>query len=199
MAIPVSIIATFALMYFCGFTLNLMTLGGLALGVGMLVDNSIVVLENIYRLREGGMPARRRRVHGSEEVTAAIIASTLTTLVVFLPLIFVRGMAGVMFKQLVDVVSFALLCSLVRGPHRWCPMLAAKVLRTTASTRDRSTETLRRQDLPRHRADVLRALERQLQGSSCTAPCDHRAVVVARRARAPGRQPRADAADRRRS
>ncbi len=126
-AIPVSIIATFMLMYFCGFTLNLMTLGGLALGVGMLVDNSIVVLENIYRLREGGQGREEAAVHGSEEVIAAILASTLTTVVVFLPLVFVRGMAGVMFKQLAMVIGFALLCSLGVA-MALVPMLSAKLL-----------------------------------------------------------------------
>ena len=112
-AIPVSVIATFTLMYFGGFTLNLMTLGGLALGVGMLVDSAIVVLENIFRLNEEGTPARQAAVEGSEEVSAAIVASTLTTLVVFLPMIFLRGMSGVMFKQFIFVVSFALACSLL--------------------------------------------------------------------------------------
>jgi len=111
-AIPVSIIATFALLYFGNFTLNIMTLGGLALGIGMLVDNAIVVLENIFRMRESGDPLETAAVNGAEEVTAAVIASTLTTMVVFLPLVFVRGMSGVMFKQLSIVVSFALLCSL---------------------------------------------------------------------------------------
>ena len=111
-AIPVSIVATFTMIYFGGFTLNLMTLGGLALGVGMLVDNAIVVLENIYRLREAGVGALDAAVRGTEEVTAAILASTATTLAIFLPLVFVRGMAGVMFKQLALVVSFSLLCSL---------------------------------------------------------------------------------------
>ena len=127
-AIPISIIATFALMYFGGFTLNLMTLGGLALGIGMLVDNAIVVLENIYRLEESGVDARTAAVDGSREVTSAIIASTLTTLAVFLPLIFVRGMAGVMFKQLSYVVSFALACSLVVA-LTLVPMLAARIFR----------------------------------------------------------------------
>lgn len=111
-AIPISIIATFALMYFGGFTLNIMTLGGLALGVGMMVDSSIVVLENIHRLRETGLNGVEAAVDGSDEVTAAIIAGTFTTLAVFLPLIFMRGMAGVMFKQLAYIISFALLCSL---------------------------------------------------------------------------------------
>ena len=124
-AIPVSIVATFALMYFSGFTLNIMTLGGLALGIGMLVDNAIVVLENIYRLRESGQAPEPAAVHGCEEVTSAIIASTLTTLAVFLPLVFMRGMSGIMFKQLSVVVSFSLFCSLAVA-LTVVPMLTAK-------------------------------------------------------------------------
>ncbi|NNG00387.1 MAG: efflux RND transporter permease subunit [Desulfobacteraceae bacterium] len=124
--IPISIIATFALMYFGGFTLNLMTLGGLALGVGMLVDNAIVVLENIFRLREYGQDSKVAAVEGSREVTAAVIASTLTTLVVFLPLIFVKGMSGIMFKQLSYVVSFSLGCSLLVA-LTLVPMLASRL------------------------------------------------------------------------
>jgi HAE1 family hydrophobic/amphiphilic exporter-1 len=124
--IPISVVATFALMYFGGFTLNLMTLGGLALGIGMLVDNAIVVLENIYRLRESGQDPETAAINGSQEVTAAVIASTLTTLAVFLPLIFVRGMSGIMFKQLAYVVSFSLGCSLVAA-LTLVPMLASRV------------------------------------------------------------------------
>lgn len=124
--IPISIVATFALMYFNGFTLNLMTLGGLALGIGMLVDNAIVVLENIYRLRESGQDPESAAVKGSQEVMAAVIASTLTTLVVFLPLIFVRGMSGIMYKQLAYVVSFSLACSLAVA-LTLLPMLASRV------------------------------------------------------------------------
>ena len=124
--IPISVVATFALMYFSGFTLNLMTLGGLALGIGMLVDNAIVVLENIYRLREGGQEPESAAINGSREVMAAVIASTLTTLVVFVPLIFVRGMSGVMFKQLAYVVSFSLGCSLMVA-LTLVPMLASRV------------------------------------------------------------------------
>ncbi len=126
-AIPISIIATFALMYFGGFTLNIMTLGGLALGIGMLVDNAIVVLENIHRLRESGRSPEVSAVEGSTEVTGAIIASTLTTLAVFLPLVFVRGMSGVMFKQLSVVVSFSLFCSLGVA-LTLVPMLSARLL-----------------------------------------------------------------------
>jgi len=124
--IPISVVATFALMYFSGFTLNLMTLGGLALGIGMLVDNAIVVLENIYRLREGGQEPESAAINGSREVMAAVIASTLTTLVVFVPLIFIRGMSGVMFKQLSYVVSFSLGCSLMVA-LTLVPMLASRV------------------------------------------------------------------------
>ncbi|MBW7995676.1 MAG: efflux RND transporter permease subunit [Candidatus Glassbacteria bacterium] len=137
-AIPVSIIATFALIYFGGFTLNIMTIGGLALGIGLLVDNSIVVLENIYRLRESGMSRVEAAVEGSAEVTAAIIASTLTTLAVFLPLVFVRGMSGVMFKQLSLVVSFSLLCSLAVAVTI-VPMLSAKILGMYSRDEQKST------------------------------------------------------------
>ncbi|MFB0566315.1 MAG: efflux RND transporter permease subunit [Candidatus Aminicenantaceae bacterium] len=128
-AIPISIIATFALIYFGGFTLNIVTLGGLALGIGMLVDNSIVVLENIYRLQESGEPPLKAAVNGSSEVSSAIIASTLTTMAVFLPMVFTRGMTGVMFKQLAYVVSFSLLCSLVVA-LTLIPMLSSRILNT---------------------------------------------------------------------
>jgi HAE1 family hydrophobic/amphiphilic exporter-1 len=140
-AIPVSIIATFALLYFANFTLNIMTLGGLALGIGMLVDNAIVVLENIFRMRESGDSLEHATVNGTEEVTAAVVASTLTTVVVFLPLVFVRGMSGVMFKQLSIVVSFSLLCSLVVA-LTLVPMLSARILPSQPSD-ERFERTLR--------------------------------------------------------
>jgi HAE1 family hydrophobic/amphiphilic exporter-1 len=132
-AIPVSVIATFGLLYFSGFTLNLMSLGGLALGVGMLLDNSIVVLENIYRLREKGMDSVPAAIQGAQEVTAPIIASTLTTLVVFLPLIFVRGMSGILFKQLSVVIAFSIFCSLLTA-LTLVPMLASRLLTVTDPT-----------------------------------------------------------------
>jgi len=112
-AIPISVVATFALMYFNGFTLNTVSFGGLALGVGMLVDNSIVVLENIYRHREDGQSRLQAAVDGSREVAMAITASTLTTIAVFVPVVFMRGVSGQQFQQLAWVVSFALLCSLL--------------------------------------------------------------------------------------
>ncbi|HOP48146.1 MAG TPA: efflux RND transporter permease subunit [Desulfobacteraceae bacterium] len=134
-AIPISIIAAFGLIYFGGFTLNLMTLGGLALGIGMLVDNAIVVIENIYRHRESGHKPRQAAITGSEEVAAAVIASTLTTLAVFLPMIFVRGMSGIMFKQLSFVVGFSLICSLAVA-LTLVPMLASRMI-TSASVNAR--------------------------------------------------------------
>ena len=112
-AIPISIIATFNLMYFNNLTLNIMTLGGLALGAGMLVDNAIVVLENITRLREEGMPLREAVIKGTGDVGGAITASTLTTIVVFLPIVYLHGASGEMFKDQAWTVAFSLLSSLV--------------------------------------------------------------------------------------
>ena len=112
-AIPISVISTFALMFFNGFTLNTVSFGGLALGVGMLVDNAIVVLENVYRHRESGKGNLEAALVGSREVSMAITASTLTTVAVFVPVLFLGGIAAQTFKQLAYVVSFALLCSLV--------------------------------------------------------------------------------------
>ena len=135
-SIPISIVATFALIYFNGFTLNIMTLGGLALGIGMLVDNSIVVLENIVRLKEGGVPPIQAAHDGTGEVATAVVASTLTTICVFLPMIFVRGVAGIMFKQLAFVVSFSLICSLFVA-LTLVPMLSSRFLGPARAPRSR--------------------------------------------------------------
>jgi HAE1 family hydrophobic/amphiphilic exporter-1 len=128
LSIPISIVTTFALIFFGGFTLNLMTLGGLALGVGMMVDSSIVVLENIFRRRtENAETPQYAAVEGAREVAKAIIASTITTLVIFLPLIFIRGVSGILFKELAYVIIFALICSLTLALSL-VPMLASKLL-----------------------------------------------------------------------
>ena len=139
LSIPISVIATFSLIYFGGFTLNLMTLGGLALGVGMMVDNSIVVLENIFRHRkETDESIEETSVQGAIEVGPAIIASTITTLVIFLPLIFVRGVAGVLFQELAYVIIFSLVCSLLVALSL-VPMLAAKLMKASGErTNNRS-------------------------------------------------------------
>ncbi|SFM29404.1 hydrophobic/amphiphilic exporter-1, HAE1 family [Ectothiorhodospira mobilis] len=113
-AIPVSVIATFGLIHFGGFTLNLMTLGGLALGVGLMVDNAIVVIENIARRRtEEDLAPDQAATAGTGDVAAAVTASTLTTLAIFTPMFFAQELAGVLFKQLAFVVAFALFCSLL--------------------------------------------------------------------------------------
>ncbi len=133
LAIPLSMIATFTLMFVAGFTLNLMTLGGLALGVGMMVDSSIVVLENIFRRRdEEDEPPRVAAIAGATEVAPAIVASTITTLVVFLPLAFIRGISGLLFKELAYVIGLALVCSLIVSLSL-VPMLASRLLRERAA------------------------------------------------------------------
>ncbi len=127
-AIPVSIIATFVLMYFAGLTLNIMTLGGLALGAGMLVDNAIVVLENIFRHHEQGDNAGEAAVNGTSQVGGAIIASTLTTIVVFIPIVYLRGASGELFKEQAFTVAFSLLASLVVA-ILIIPMLYSRIYR----------------------------------------------------------------------
>ena len=115
-SIPVSIIVTLMGMYYCGFTLNLMTIAGLALGIGMLVDNSIVVLENIYSYRERGVKPTVASVLGSEEMISAITSSTLTTVCVFIPMLLYRnelGLVGEVFGELALTVVISLLVSLV--------------------------------------------------------------------------------------
>lgn len=127
-SIPISIIATFALLYFNGLTLNQMSFGGLALGVGLMVDNAIVVLENIIRLREErGKNLEESALVGTREVAGAIVASTLTTSVIFLPVVFMQTISGIIFQQLALVVVFALVCSLFVA-LTLVPMLCSKFL-----------------------------------------------------------------------
>ena len=111
-SIPVSIIATFNLMFFSGLTINILTLGGLALGAGMLVDNAIVVIESIFRNQERGLSVRDASITGTSEVAGAVSASTLTTIVVFLPIVYLHGATGELFKDEAWTVTFSLLSSL---------------------------------------------------------------------------------------
>jgi HAE1 family hydrophobic/amphiphilic exporter-1 len=127
-AIPIAIIATFILMYFGGLTLNIITLGGLALGIGMMVDSSIVILENIYRYRQEGYSRIEAAKQGAAEVSLAVTASTLTTIVVFLPIVYVEGLASQIFRPMALTVSFALLASLVVA-LTLVPMLSSKILK----------------------------------------------------------------------
>ncbi len=122
--IPISVIATFIVMYKLDITMNVMSLGGLTLSIGMLVDNSIVVLESIYRRRRDGASLYRSAVDGTTEVGAAVIASTLTSVAVFVPIVFVEGVAGQLFRDQALTVTFGQLISLLIGVTL-IPMLSA--------------------------------------------------------------------------
>ena len=136
LAIPVSVIGTFVLMYSSELTLNIMSLGGIALAIGLLVDNAIVVLENIVRKKEQGCDSVEAATKGTSEVGTAIIAATLTTVAVFFPMVFVSGIAGQLFRDQALTVTFALLFSLVVA-LTLIPMLAAgKRQRFTGDTLD---------------------------------------------------------------
>jgi HAE1 family hydrophobic/amphiphilic exporter-1 len=127
-SIPISVVGTFALLYFSGMTLNTMTFGGLALGVGMIVDAAIVVLENSFRhMEEHGKDRLTASIEGSEEVWSAILASILTHIAVFVPLLFLEGISSVMFRQLSVVVVFSLLMSLFVAVTL-VPVLCSKLL-----------------------------------------------------------------------
>lgn len=127
-AIPFSVVASFALMYFAGYTLNVISFGGLALGVGMLVDCAIVILENIHRKREEGLSGKRAALEGAREVAPAVVAGTLTTIAVFAPVLFLGGFAGIFFSEMAGVVTFSLGCSLIVA-LTLVPSLAARMLR----------------------------------------------------------------------
>ena len=127
LSMPISIIATGILIYFNGITLNMMTLGGITLGIGMLVDNSVVVLENIYRFVQEGHDRVEASILGAKEVAMAVTASTLTTVAVFLPMVFVEGITSIMFREFSLTVTFSLVSSLVVA-LTLIPMLASKLL-----------------------------------------------------------------------
>ncbi len=128
LSIPISIIVTFSVLDLAGLTLNMMSMAGLALAVGMLVDNSIVVLENIFRHRKEGKDKIESSDSGTKEVATAIIASTLTTISVFFPVLFVPGIAGVMFNDMALTICFSLFCALLVA-LTLIPLLASRFLR----------------------------------------------------------------------
>ena len=129
-SIPISVIAAVVCMYFSGVTLNIISLSGLALGVGMLVDNSIVVIENIYRLRNEGMSAVKAAVQGAGEVAGAIAASTLTTVCVFLPIVFTEGITRQLFVDMGLTIAYSLGASLVVA-LTLVPAMGAGILKNT--------------------------------------------------------------------
>ena len=126
-SIPISLVAAFVLMYFSDITLNIISMGGLALGVGMLVDNSIVVIENIYRMRYEGKSATEAAIEGAKQVSGAIVSSTLTTVAVFLPIVFVEGFTREIFADMGLTIAYSLFASLVIA-LTLVPMVASKVL-----------------------------------------------------------------------
>ncbi len=124
LSIPISVVCTFLLMFSSDVSLNIMSLGGLALGIGMLVDNSIVVLESVQRYREEGLSSPEATVKGASEVGKAVVASTLTTICVFVPIVFVEGIAGQLFRDQALTVTFSLVASLLVA-LTLIPMLAS--------------------------------------------------------------------------
>lgn len=127
-SMPIAIISTFILMYFTGETLNIISMGGLALGIGMMVDSSIVILENIYKKRSEGLSIREAAFQGASELGPAVIASTTTTAAVFVPVVFVEGLASQIFRPLALTVVFALTASLIAAVTL-VPMLSTQFMR----------------------------------------------------------------------
>ncbi len=149
-SIPLSLIATLIVMRFANVTLNMISMGGLVLGIGMLVDNSIVVLENVFRHGERGLTRKEAAVTGAGEVTNAITASTLTTVAVFLPVVFVPGIAGILFRDMALTVVFSLMCSLFVA-LTLIPLIASKTLK------------IERKERPKTVAKAVGAYERLLR------------------------------------
>ncbi|MBR5328734.1 MAG: efflux RND transporter permease subunit [Firmicutes bacterium] len=140
-SIPASLLFALVMMYFTGISMNLISMSGLALGVGMLVDNSIVVIENIYRLRREGMPSMKAAVYGAKQVSGAIIASTLTTISVFVPIAFTNGMSKELFIDMGLTIGFSLIASLIVA-LTVVPSMASRVLRKDNNKEQRFIGTL---------------------------------------------------------
>ena len=200
-SIPISVIGTFALLYFAGFTLNTMTFGGLALGIGMIVDAAIVVLENTYRHMEMGKAHEQAAIDGSEEVWSAIVASTLTHIAVFIPLLFLTGVSSILFTQLSIVVIFSLSMSLFVAVTL-VPVLCAKLAAAAEKGRPSGRGLSGRLFAWSERAlegmdDGYGRLRAPFADASADGP-RHRGGAVRRRAAHPADDRlRADAADRR--
>ncbi|MDD3080573.1 MAG: efflux RND transporter permease subunit [Paludibacter sp.] len=140
-SIPISIMTAIALMYFSSITLNVISLSGLALGVGMLVDNSIVVIENIYRLRNEGLSAKKAAVEGAKQVSGAILASTLTTVCVFLPIVFTEGITRQLFVDMGLTIAYSLLASLIIA-LTLVPMMGAGLLKNTTVKQNKTFDRI---------------------------------------------------------
>lgn len=141
-AIPLSVIFAIVLMYFTNISLNIISLSGLALGIGMLVDNSIVVIENIYRLRKEGLSVRKAAVEGTSQVSGAIIASTITTVCVFAPIIFTDGLTRQLFVDIALTIAYTLGASLLIA-LTFVPMMTAGLLKNTKEVKNHTVEHLK--------------------------------------------------------
>ncbi len=141
-SIPISVIFAIVLMYFSGVTLNIMSLSGLAVAVGMLVDNSIVVIENTYRLRLLGEPSVKAAISGAVQVGGAIVASTLTTICVFVPIIFIEGITRQLFSEMALTLGFSLIASLIIA-LTLVPAMSAKLLKTRKERSNRAFNMLK--------------------------------------------------------
>lgn len=139
LTIPFSLIIAFIFMYFFGYTVNIMSLSSLAIAIGMVVDNAIVVVDNAYRHRERGQKPAEAAIYGASEVGLAVSASTFTTVVVFFPLVFLRGITGIMFKQLALMITITLLASLFTA-LTFSPMLCSKLLRVVPEEKFRQKQ-----------------------------------------------------------
>lgn len=135
LSIPISLTFAITLMYFTGVTVNIISLSGLALGVGMLVDNSIVVIENIYRLRKEGASVKEAAIKGASSVVGAITASTLTTVCVFLPIVFIEGISRQLFTDMGLTIAYSLLASLIVA-ITLVPAMASKMFKNTVTKKD---------------------------------------------------------------
>lgn len=140
-SIPISIMTAIVLMYFTGINLNIISLSGLALGIGMLVDNSIVVIENIYRMRNEGMSAKKAAVEGARQVAGAIAASTLTTICVFAPIVFTEGITRQLFVDMGLTIAYSLLASLAVA-LTLVPMMGAGLLKNTGEKQSKILEKI---------------------------------------------------------
>ncbi|KUK54912.1 MAG: Acriflavin resistance protein, partial [Atribacteria bacterium 34_128] len=177
LAIPISIISTFILLYFSNLTLNMMTMGGLALGVGMLVDNAIVVLENIFRHHQLGEEAPLAADYGANEVSNAITASTLTTIAVFLPVVYVTGIAGELFKTMGLTITFSLLMSLFVA-LTLIPMLSSRLMKNEHKIIISSSENNIRNNFFLSQSGSLFNFVKKEYGSLIKWSLRHRGIVV---------------------
>jgi HAE1 family hydrophobic/amphiphilic exporter-1 len=174
-SIPLSIVITIIAMYFANLTLNMLSLGGLALGIGMLVDNSIVIIENIFRYRESGVKPVEAARHGTLEMGNAVMASTLTTVAVFLPLVlFIRGLARELFRDLAFTVTFSLLASLGVA-LTVVPMLSSRI--RAVRIRQKSNTLLNVEEELEARGPVMRFVDRVYRASLAWT-IHHRWIVV---------------------